>query len=221
MNKIELVTLRHFLDCETARLTHERSLALHAASDDTAGKEAPGYNALPLPETVSAYCDAVDLLLSLKTAPGPDLPEEEYRTHAAAQMLLDLLADLYGQLDAAMDDDNVLSDTTRCHVDALRQELVRERINAAAAELAPLLRQLAIPNIENFVPPLLEELNRHLSAESDSAAHFSDQAAEMDKQNLPSHAGRLRRMAERHETIAAQLRVCIASLHSANAADSR
>ena len=221
MNKIELVTLRHFLDCEAARLTHERSLALHAACDDTSGKEAPGYNALPLPEIVSAYCDAVDLLLSLKTAPGPDLPEEEYRTHAAAQMLLDLLADLYGRLDAAMDDDNVLSDTTRCHVDALRQELVRKRIDAAAAELEPLSRQLSIPNIENSTSALLEELNRHLSAESDSAAHFSDQAAEMDKQNLPSHAGRLRRMAERHETIAAQLRECIASLHSASAADSR
>lgn len=213
MNKIELVTLQHSLECESARLTHERIIALYANCDGTSAQSAPNENALPLPESVTAYHNAVDLLLSLKTAPGPDLPEDEYRAHATAQMLLDMLTAFYGQLDAAADDDNVLSDTTRRHVDALRQELVRERIDAIAAELEPLIRQLAIPSTENLAPALLEELNRHLFTESDSATRFSEQAAEMDKQNLPSHARRLRQMAERHEAITAQLRKCIASLH--------
>ena len=128
-------------------------------------------------------------------------------------MLLDMLTACYGQLDAAADDDNVLSDTTRRHVDALRQELVRERIDAIAAELEPLIRQLAIPSTESLAPALLEELNRHLFTESDSATRFSEQAAELDKQNLPNHARRLRQMAERHEAITAQLRKCIAALH--------
>ena len=65
MNKIELVTLQHSLECESARLTHERIIALYATSDGASAQRASNENALPLPESVTAYHNAVDLLLSL------------------------------------------------------------------------------------------------------------------------------------------------------------
>ena len=214
MNKIDLITLRKYLSAECSRLTHEH---LDAVKMNESVPEVQTASFAALQKNlcrIESFQSAIDLLLSLKTAPGPDLPPETFQTYAKAQMLFDALSVLYTHLNETLNDENTNAVSVRRRVEELRQENMRKHIAALSAELLPLTLSLSVPNIDCCAAGLLAELEHYLNDETSTMLRFQEQAAEMSVR-FPERADRLRSMSERHAERADRLRASIAEVKSA------
>ena len=213
MNKIELITLRKYLSAECSRLTHEH---MGAVNLNESAPEVQTASFAVLQKNlcrIETFQNAIDLLLSLKTAPGPDLPPETLQTYAKVQMLFDTLSILYSHLNETLSDDNTNADSVRRSVEDLRQEYMREHIAALSAQLKPLSESLSIPDADCCAAGLLAELEHYLNNETASMLRFQEQATEMAGR-IPERADRLRSMSERHAERAERLRASIDEVKS-------
>ena len=204
MNKIELITLRKYLSAECSRLTHEH---LDAVNLNESAPEVQTASFAALQKNlcrIETFQNAIDLLLSLKTAPGPDLPPETFQAHAKAQMLFDLLSVLYTHLSENLSDDNTNADFVRRSVEDLRQEYMREHIAALSAQLKPLSESLSIPDADCCAAGLLAELEHYLNEETAAKLRFRERATEI-ADRIPERTDRLRSMSERHAERAERL----------------
>ena len=213
MNKIELITLRKYLSAECSRLAHEH---LGAVNLNESSPEVQTASFAALQKNlcrIETFQNAIDLLLSLKTAPGPDLQPETLQTHAKVQMLFDALSVLYTHLNETLSDDNTNADSVRRRVEDLRQEYMREHIAALSVQLKPLSESLFIPDADCCTAGLLAELEHYLNNETASMLRFQEQATAMAGR-IPERADRLRSMSERHAERAERLRASIDEVKS-------
>ena len=191
MHRQELITLSKVFFAYRNRLLFQHKGDLKEAKEDEALQKASCRQDSGIFHEIDAGINAVNLLLELKTAPCASLSEKRSIALARAQVLSDMLSDLYLQLISELNHNYCC--VSSWQMAALRRASLGKEIDKTAEELELFVTDIfGTMNIKVLFAALTKDLQNYLAAEREAAFHLSLLSDQMSAKGFSYRVERLK-----------------------------